>query len=195
MPDSSDSAPVLDTDKIIATLNEYGVEYIIVGGIGAQIHGAERITTDFDYVIKSADQNLDHVVNAMKELGAFMRVDKVSDYVARDFKFDMRWMIASQDVTTWRTTAGDIDIMRTIPNEAGERLTYDALIPNADERTQESVHIWVAGLDDIIASKQFANRQKDRDALPELIGLRHSKLMPLDIPPEPESEEQSELDF
>ena len=77
----------------------------------------------------------------MDELGAFMRVDKVSDYLARDLKFDMRWMIASQDITTWRTVAGDIDIMRTIPNEVGERLTYDALIPNAGERTRASVQV------------------------------------------------------
>ena len=139
--DSSDPAPVHDTDKIIATLNEYGVDYIVVGGLGARMHGAGRITKDFGYVIKSADQNFDRVVNAMGELGAFMRVDKVSDYVARDVKFDMRWMIAGQDVTTWRTVAGDIDIMRTIPNEAAERLTYDALILNTGERTQESIQV------------------------------------------------------
>jgi hypothetical protein len=33
--------------------------------------------------------------------------------------------------------------------------------------------VLVAALDDIIASKEHANREKDRDALPELYALRN----------------------
>jgi hypothetical protein len=32
--------------------------------------------------------------------------------------------------------------------------------------------VTVASIDDVIASKQWANRPKDRDALPELIAIR-----------------------
>lgn len=40
--------PLLDRVRIIECLDEHEVEYLIVGGIGAQLHGATRPTADFD---------------------------------------------------------------------------------------------------------------------------------------------------
>jgi hypothetical protein len=43
--------PGFDRVRIIETLNRHGVQYLIVGGIGAQLHGAHRATSDFDSLL------------------------------------------------------------------------------------------------------------------------------------------------
>lgn len=49
--------PLLDRDRIIECLSRHRVEYLLVGGIGAQMHGAGRPT-----------ENLDRLASAMREL-------------------------------------------------------------------------------------------------------------------------------
>jgi hypothetical protein len=43
--------------------------------------------------------------------------------------------------------------------------------------------VHIAALDDIIASKQWANRPKDHDALPELLRLRDTNRQSEEQPP------------
>jgi hypothetical protein len=63
-----------------------------------------------------------------------------------------------------------------IPAGDGHVRTYHDLANDAvlvdTESTNGIVTVTLASLDDIIESKQWANRAKDRDALPELIALR-----------------------
>ena len=75
-------------------------------------------------------------------------------------------------ITNWRTDAGDLDVMVDMPNREGRRLRYDDLLANARSIDHAGLVIRVAGLDDIIASKEWANRPKDHEALPELYELR-----------------------
>ena len=105
MPLRGDPSPTLNAERIEETLNRFNVEYILVGGVGAQLHGGTRETHDFDVVVNRAHDNIDRLIGALKELGAFMRADDVSDYDARQFKFDMKWHVTSQEITLWRTDA------------------------------------------------------------------------------------------
>ncbi len=50
----------------------------------------------------------------------------------------------------------------------GERVSYADLVENAIDVIIGGIVVQVAALDDIIASKEFADRPKDRDALMEL---------------------------
>ena len=77
------------------------------------------------------------------------------------------------EISTWRTDAGDLDVLVEIPSADGARLSYEDLLPRAVDATYgaDGVVVHIAALDDIIASKQSANR-KDREALPELCALR-----------------------
>ena len=50
----------------------------------------------------------------------------------------------------------------------GDRLTYEQLEPRAIRISVSEVSVRLAGLGDIIESKRFADREKDREALPEL---------------------------
>ena len=59
-----------------------------------------------------------------------------------------------------------------IPGRDGSHRQYEDLASRAQVLEYGGMAVRVAGLDDIIASKEWANRPKDRAALPELRELR-----------------------
>jgi len=72
------------------------------------------------------------------------------------------------EVSTWRTSAGDLDVLRTLRDESGGRLVFEDLEQRAVRILVNGIDVHLAGLRDIVASKRFAGRDKDREALPEL---------------------------
>lgn len=79
------------------------------------------------------------------------------------------------EISTWRTDAGDFDILAEIPARDGHRVRYAALRERSSALPLVGRSVWVADLDDVIASKEWANRPKDHEALPELRRLRDAK--------------------
>ena len=72
------------------------------------------------------------------------------------------------ELSTWRTDAGDLDILADIPDGGGRHLSYWELVDRASELHLDGIVVRVAALEDVIASKEWADRPKDREALPEL---------------------------
>lgn len=64
------------------------------------------------------------------------------------------------------------------PGRHGESRTYDDLVGRASTHQVGAVTVEVAGLDDIIDAKEFAGRDKDAAALPELRALRAEQQPP-----------------
>jgi hypothetical protein len=155
--------------------DRHEVEYLIliVGGVAGNLHGARRPTGDVDALARSTLDNLGRLAQALRALGAFLRVGGLPDDEARQLPVVIDGTMLSQaQISTWRTDAGDLDIMHSLPDRNGRRVGYDELAGTAREiRTESGVIIKVAALDDVIASKQWADRPKDHDALPELLEL------------------------
>ncbi|MGH3370903.1 MAG: hypothetical protein ACRDPR_12980 [Nocardioidaceae bacterium] len=109
----------------------------------------------------------------MRELQAYLRVGGLSDEEARALptRVDAD-SLARMDISTWRTDAGDFDVLTAIPTRDGGRAFYDELVARAQRVEVGTVTVHVAALADIIASKEWANRPKDREALDELRRLR-----------------------
>jgi hypothetical protein len=162
----------LDDERLTETLARFGVDYLLVGGMGAGAYGALRETYDFDCLAERSIENLDRLAAAMKELGARLRVEGLSDEesAALTVPLDGAWL-RNQEITTWRTNAGDFDVLCNMPARDGTRKRYEDLIDRAEHVEMYTSVVRVAALDDIIASKQWANRPKDIDALPELLAL------------------------
>lgn len=59
-----------------------------------------------------------------------------------------------------------------LTDRAGRHLGYEELASRSAELRFHDVVVRVADLDDVIASKEWADRPKDREALPELRRLR-----------------------
>jgi hypothetical protein len=67
-------------------------------------------------------------------------------------------MFFQAQISTWRTDAGDLDIMHSLPDRTGRRVGYDELASRARQiRTDRGVLVRVAALGDVIASKQWGS--------------------------------------
>lgn len=76
------------------------------------------------------------------------------------------------EVSTWRTSAGDLDVLRSLRDVDGGRRSYGDLEGRSVGISVNQIEVRLAGLGDIIDSKRFAGREKDHAALPELEALR-----------------------
>lgn len=63
--------------------------------------------------------------------------------------------LSTMDISTWRTDAGDLDILTALPTRDGGRATYEQLVARAAHVDLAGVGVLVASLDDIIASKEW----------------------------------------
>jgi hypothetical protein len=142
---------------------------MLVGGMAAVLHGATRPTFDFDCLAKKTPENLDRFAAALKEMNARMRASGLTDEEASELKvpLDGRWL-ADQKLTTWRTDAGDIDVMITMTDLTGNRHPYEHFEPRSELQELAGIVVTIAALPDVIASKEHADRPKDREALAEL---------------------------
>lgn len=57
--------PSFDPGRILVTLERHGVDYVLVGGLGARAHGALRPTSDIDCVPDGSAANLDRLMPAV----------------------------------------------------------------------------------------------------------------------------------
>lgn len=168
MPTRGDPTPPLDYKRIVEILDRHEVEYVIVGGIASLHYGAVHPTMDFDAVIRKSTANINRLTSALEELGAFLRVDNLSDKEARSLPVHWPSVILESTISNLRTEAGDIDVMAGIPGELGHLVEYDELVTHGTQGSVNSVKVIFAGLSDIVISKRMANRDKDIESLPEL---------------------------
>ena len=144
-----------------------------MGGVAAQAYGATRQTKDFDCLIRRAEDNLARLATAMRELNARLRVEGLPDAAAAQLPVHIdASSLKRMEISTWRTDAGDFDVLVHIPDRHGSHCDYEDLAGNARRLEYAGVSILVAALGDIVASKEWANRPKDREALSELYELR-----------------------
>lgn len=167
--------PQLDIHRLLDTLDRHGVQYLVVGGVAAIAHGARRPTKDLDCLALRTADNFDRLGRALSELGARLRVEGLSDAEAAALPVHVDAdTLGRLEISTWRTDAGDLDVLADLPDAQGHRLVYRDLVERADRQEFHGVAVQVAALDDIISSKEWSDRPKDRDALPELRRLAAS---------------------
>jgi len=168
-----------DPEPILAVLERHGVEYVLVGGFAARMHGSTRPTRDVDVTPATTQRNLDRLAAALRELGARIRTEGVPEGLA--FSTSAEALVA-QRMLNLQTSHGELDLtIRPAAFEGG----YDELVPRAISLSVGHVQVRVAALEDVIRSKETAGRRKDQEALPELYRLsgRMAKTTPPDLDP------------
>lgn len=175
MSDLSNQYGDLNEAKIFEVLHEHGVEYVVVGGSAAILWGAERATRDVDCVASQTAENRRRLCDALDALGnPRLRIEGVDDEMAAELSRQILHpdFFERTAASTWRTDCGSIDILADIPDANGQPVDYDKLCERASLTPTGAIRIPVASLDHLIDSKTYANRPKDREALPELHELR-----------------------
>lgn len=155
-----------DPRPICRVLNEHGVDYVVVGGFAAVLHGSALPTADVDVVPSRDDGNLDRLGAALQVLDARLRTAAGPVEAPLDGPF----LRAMPLMVNLSTRYGDLDVAF---EPAGPRRGFDDWDADASEvEIADGLPIRVASLDAIIDSKRAAGRQKDERALPHLESLR-----------------------
>jgi len=116
--------------------------------------------------------NLERLAEALRELGARLRVAGMSDAEAKALPMQLDGVtLAAFGSSTWMTDAGPLDLLVELRDPSGGRHPYEDLNSRASDIAVGGVTVRIASLGDIVASKQYAARPKDLEALPELLGL------------------------
>ena len=155
--------PQFDPLKILRTLHDFNVDYIVIGGIAGIAHGSSLATFDLDICYDRSRANADHLANALKSLGARLR-----DFpVDVPFLLDGRTLLAG-DHFTFTTDVGDFDCIGTPAGTNG----FSDLDSNAAVMEIADLSVKVTSLDDLIRMKRATGRPKDRASLEILGALR-----------------------
>jgi len=167
----SPARPNLSAEDIFAVLNRRGVRYVVIGAFAAIAHGAPiEATFDVDVTPNRDPQNLQRLSQALRDLDARIRVDDLEEGLA--FAHDAG-SLARVDMLNLTCSAGDFDI---VFSPAGSPAGYEDLAPHSVLITIGDQDIRVAGLADVVRSKEEAGREKDIRALPAL--RRHLRSHP-----------------
>jgi hypothetical protein len=71
-----------DQRELLRALTCHGVDFVVVGGVAAQIHGWTSATLDLDIAVSSEDTNVDRVNAALASVGASLHEQEVTDDLA-----------------------------------------------------------------------------------------------------------------
>ncbi|MHB1536448.1 MAG: hypothetical protein ACYC1D_17930, partial [Acidimicrobiales bacterium] len=153
-------------------LDRHGVEYLIVGGGATQLYGATRPTKDSDCLVRQDKDNLLRLAGALRELNARLRISGLTDEESAALPVQIDAILSQGGSSNWSTGAGNLDIMTEMRDRAGAPRRCEDLAGDARVLDFAGVRIRVASLNAIVASKEFANRPKAQEALPELHRLQ-----------------------
>lgn len=161
--------PPLSADEILRRLVERGVDFVVIGGIAAVLHGSARNTFDLDICFAPDDVNLAALGDVLTELSARLKgVDDVP------FVPDAR-TLRQVELLTLVTTLGELDVLRR-PSGAP---AYQELRRNAERYDLGGFNVSVASVDDLIAMKQAAGRAKDLLDIEELEAIKRLRRRPV----------------
>lgn len=149
-----DAAP-LDPERLITTLARHDVRYVMIGAMAARLQGFPRVTADADITPARDDENLRRLANALRELDARVYTESVPEGLPFDCSPPM---LVRAELWNLVTTAGRLDVAFTPSGTDG----YGDLMEDAVSFDVFGVRMNVASLEDIIRSKEAADRPQDR---------------------------------
>jgi len=159
-----------DFQGLLEVLSKAGVDFILVGGVAATVHGSSRLTQDVDVVYSRSHDNLRRLVDALGDHEPYPR----GAPPGLPFRFDEATLQAGLNFTL-TTKLGDVDLLGEI---VGGR-TYEDLAPHTIEVSVFGLRCRCLDLETLIRVKRAAGRPKDLEAISELeviLGeLRNSK--------------------
>jgi hypothetical protein len=137
----------------LRVLVDFGVDFVVVGGLAGIGHGSQYPTSDLDIAYDRAPENLQRLVDALQELGARLR-GAPADV---PFLLDAERLRAGANFT-FITSFGPLDIL----GDPAGAPPYDQLRHEAGEMDFGGLVVPVASLDHLIRMKEAAGSTKDK---------------------------------
>ncbi|MBL4683106.1 MAG: hypothetical protein JKY37_00840 [Nannocystaceae bacterium] len=135
-----------------------GVEFIVVGGIAAVLHGAPISTRDLDIVHARHPRNVERLLVVLDELCA-----RVRDPAGRDLQPSEQALLGTGQ-SLLMTRLSPLDCLGALHDGRD----FDALVEHTIELSDDSLTIRVLDLRTLIAVKTEAGRPRDLLVVPLL---------------------------
>jgi hypothetical protein len=148
--------------NLVATLRRFtesSVQFIVVGGVAAVLHGAPVQTFDLDLVYSREPANIDRILSVLEDLEAVFRIQP-----ERRLRPGGSHLAAGRHLNLV-TRFGPLDLLATIGQDAG----FPELLPYSEEMdVGPGVRIRVLSLEMIVSTKEKVASEKDLAVLPIL---------------------------
>lgn len=152
-----------DFRGLLETLSHAHVEFIIIGGVAAALHGSARATLDLDVVYARSAENMRRLIDALAPLSPYLR----GAPPGLPFSFDMATVQRGLNFTL-DTRLGSLDLLGEVVGGG----TYERLLAASRELDLFDYRCRVVSLESLIQLKRAAGRPKDLEAIAELEALR-----------------------
>ena len=157
---------MIDLERALQELHRGGVEFIIVGGAAATIHGSARVTQDLDLVYARTPENIARLAAALAPHSPYLR----GAPPGLPFRWDAETIRRGLNFTL-TTTLGDLDLLGEIVGGGGyaDLLSYSQVVKLSGSEYR------CLGLARLIHVKRAAGRPKDLEAVAELEALQEER--------------------
>ena len=151
-----------DLERVLAVLVPPRIQFIVIGGWAAALHGSARSTLDVDVVYGRSRENIRALVAALQPHEPYLR----GAPPGLPFSFDERTVRMGLNFTL-STSLGSLDLFGEVAGGG----SYDALLPRSHEVEAFDYCFRVVGLETLIHLKRAAGRPKDLEPIAELEAL------------------------
>ena len=148
--------------ELLQKLSENEIEFILVGGMAAVLHGAPVTTQDIDIVHKRTEQNVHKLLDLLRELDASYRGQPKGRKL-----FPTAKSLLGKGHHNLKTRLGPMDLLCELELDQG----FEQLEPFTTRFSYGDISISVVELPKLIELKKMTGRAKDRLMLPILVSI------------------------
>lgn len=153
-------------NKLLKVLVDEKIDFVVVGGFAAVLHGASQITFDLDVCLLMTQETIQRLKKSLAPHNPVHRqtAKKPSFLKTPENTRGIRNLYLNTDI-------GTLDVLSEITAVGG----YNQVLQNAVEIELFGAKIKVIGLDDLIKSKKAMGRPKDVATMLELNTIKEKK--------------------
>lgn len=148
--------------EIFRILADEGVDYVLIGGLAAIVHGASLVTLDTDVCFRQSLSNCERLVRAVERLGAEIYPTRTN------FIPITAELLQTHRLVHLKTKLGRLDLIAMVPGLG----TFEDLADGATTIELGDLTIPVLTLDQLIQAKSALSQPKDREHLDQLLAIR-----------------------
>jgi hypothetical protein len=142
------------------------VDFIVIGGLAATIHGSAQATFDIDVVYSRKDDNIERLTSVLSPFNPYLR----GAPPGLPFRLDAETVRRGLNFTLI-TTLGELDLLGEVTGGG----TYEELLPYSADLEALGVRCRCVTLEKLIHLKRAAGRPRDLNVLAELEAIAEER--------------------
>ncbi|MFW9915706.1 MAG: nucleotidyl transferase AbiEii/AbiGii toxin family protein [Candidatus Thorarchaeota archaeon] len=155
--------------RILVSLYEFDIRYLLVGGLAINLYGIPRTTADIDILLDLSDSNLVNFIQCMKDLGLKLKQPvNESSLLQETYRKALRTE-KNVVVLTYENTENPLEIIDFFIENP---ISFENAYNRKETLYVNHYEIYLAAVDDLIALKRISGRESDLADIENLEQLR-----------------------